>query len=72
MRNSINLKPVCTSMYRTELNKTLMMYLNLKISVSARAHAQLSNMHGAKGYLMYQMGKIVVTISHIHINCHLL
>lgn len=37
--NSIFLLPVCTSTYRMVQNKTLIMALNLELSVSVRAHA---------------------------------
>ena len=39
---------VCTSKYHMEHNMTCTMALNLEVSVSARAHVQLSNMRHTK------------------------
>ena len=49
--NAIFLMPVCTCTDRLEESKILIMTLSLEISVSARAHAQLSNMGRTKTHL---------------------
>ena len=37
--------------YRMEQNKTLIINLNLAMSISTKAHAQLSNEHGTETHL---------------------
>ena len=40
--------PVCTSTYRLEQNETLIVALDLEMSVSVRAHAQMSTLRTRK------------------------
>ena len=50
-----------TSTYSIEEKNTLIMALNLEMSVSARAHAQLSSLKTSRHPLRYQLEDIIRT-----------
>ena len=66
--NSIFLLPVCTSTYRMEQNKTLIMALNLELSVSVRAHALCQICPVKRHIRTHQMEEITRTLLCIYGN----